>query len=71
VPHATLPCVANDDALFAKVVLAAFSQRRKTLRNTLKPFMSDEAFLAVNIDPQQRAENLSVAEFVRIANHLG
>jgi 16S rRNA (adenine1518-N6/adenine1519-N6)-dimethyltransferase len=71
VPHATLPFVANDDALFAKVVLAAFSQRRKTLRNTLKPFMSDEAFLAVNIDPQQRAENLSVAEFVRIANHLG
>lgn len=71
VPHATLPFIANDEVLFAKVVLAAFSQRRKTLRNTLKPFMSDDAFLAVNIDPQQRAENLSVAEFVRIANHLG
>lgn len=71
VPHATLPFVANDEALFAKVVLAAFSQRRKTLRNTLKPSMSDDAFLAVNIDPQQRAENLSVSEFVRIANHLG
>lgn len=70
VPFANLPFVANDEALFAKVVLSAFSQRRKTLRNTLKPFMTDADFIAVDIDPQQRAENLNVAAFVRIANHL-
>lgn len=71
VPFATLPFVAKDEALFAKVVLSAFSQRRKTLRNTLKPLMTDADFIAVDIDPQQRAENLNVAAFVRIANHLG
>jgi len=70
VPFANLPFVANDEALFAKVVLSAFSQRRKTLRNTLKPFMTDADFIAADIDPQQRAENLNVAAFVRIANHL-
>ncbi len=70
VPYAKLPCVANDEALFAQVVTAAFSQRRKTLRNTLKGLLDDDGFTALNMDSQQRAENLSVAEFVAIANHL-
>jgi len=70
VPHATLPFIAKDEAVFAKVVLAAFSQRRKTLRNTLKGLLEDEGFNALNIDSQQRAENLSVADFVAIANYL-
>lgn len=70
VPHATLPFVAKDAAVFAKVVLAAFSQRRKTLRNTLKGLLADQGFTALNIDSQQRAENLSVADFVAIANYL-
>lgn len=69
-PHATKPSVATDEALFAKVVLAAFSQRRKTLRNTLKGLLDDEGFVALNIDPILRAENLSVSAFVSIANHL-
>lgn len=70
VPHATLPYVANDEALFAKIVTAAFCQRRKTLRNTLKGLLNDDGFTALNIDSQQRAENLGVAEFVAIANYL-
>ncbi|WP_047553289.1 16S rRNA (adenine(1518)-N(6)/adenine(1519)-N(6))-dimethyltransferase RsmA [Methylotenera sp. G11] len=70
VPHAVLPYVANDEALFAKVVTAAFGQRRKTLRNTLKGLLDDEGFTALNIDSQQRAENLHVADFVMIANHM-
>ena len=49
---------------------AAFSQRRKTLRNTLKAFLDDARFEALNINSQLRAENLSVAEFVAIANFL-
>src|SRR3989338_5016656 len=44
VPHATLPFVAKDEVLFAKVVLAAFGQRRKTLRNTLKGLLDDDGF---------------------------
>ncbi len=70
VPHATLPFVAQDETLFAKVVLAAFGQRRKTLRNTLKGLLDDAGFAALNIDSQLRAENLSVAQFVAIANYL-
>lgn len=70
VPHATLPFVANDEAIFAKVVLAAFGQRRKTLRNTLKGLLEDDGFTALNIDSQQRAENLAVSDFVAIANYL-
>jgi 16S rRNA (adenine1518-N6/adenine1519-N6)-dimethyltransferase len=70
VPHAKLPFVAKDAALFAKVVLAAFGQRRKTLRNTLKGLLDDAGFAHLNIDSQLRAENLSVANFVNIANFL-
>ena len=70
VPHATLPFTAKDETLFAQVVTAAFGQRRKTLRNTLKGLLDDDGFAAVHIDSQLRAENLSVADFVAIANFL-
>lgn len=70
IPHASLPYIAKDEAIFAKVVLAAFGQRRKTLRNTLKGLVEDDGFTALNISSQLRAENLSVADFVTIANYL-
>ena len=70
VPHHVLPHPAKDPAMLAKVVSSAFGQRRKTLRNTLKSMLEDEAFSQLDIDPQLRAENLSLAEFVAIANHL-
>jgi len=70
VPYAELPITAKDEALLAKVVTAAFGQRRKTLRNTLKGLLDDAGFRALGIDPQARAENLSVPEFVAIANYL-
>jgi 16S rRNA (adenine1518-N6/adenine1519-N6)-dimethyltransferase len=69
VPYTALPYTAKDTVLFAKIVLAAFSQRRKTIRNTLKHFLSLDDFQKLNIDPQLRAENLSVANFVAIANY--
>lgn len=70
VPHAVLPYAAKDEALFAKIVTAAFGQRRKTLRNTLKGLLDDDGFIALKINPQLRAENLAVADFVSIANYL-
>lgn len=69
-PYAEPPHPARDEAVFGRVVTAAFAQRRKTLRNTLKGLLDDAGFAALNIDPQLRAENLGVAEFVAIANHL-
>ena len=68
VPHATLPFVAKDTVSFAKIVMAAFGQRRKTIRNTLKDFLNDEDFESLKINPQLRAENLSVSNFVGISN---
>ncbi len=61
---------ADDEALFSKIVAAAFSQRRKTLRNTLKGMLGEADFKTLSIDPQARAENLSISEFANIANYL-
>ena len=64
------PVQAADEALLAALVKQAFSQRRKTLRNTLKGWAADADFAALDIDPGLRAEALPVADFVRLANHL-
>ncbi|MFH1869933.1 MAG: 16S rRNA (adenine(1518)-N(6)/adenine(1519)-N(6))-dimethyltransferase RsmA [Pseudomonadota bacterium] len=61
---------ATDPALFAKVVTAAFSQRRKMLRNTLREFISEAALAALGITPTARAEDIAVADYVRLANTL-
>jgi len=70
VPHAVPPAVALDENLFAEVVAAAFGQRRKTLRNTLRSRMGEQDLVSLGIDPGARGETLDVASFVRIANHL-
>jgi 16S rRNA (adenine1518-N6/adenine1519-N6)-dimethyltransferase len=59
---------ARDEALFARVVAAAFGQRRKTLRNAVRGTLDETAFAAAGIDPARRGETLSVAEFVRLAD---
>jgi len=59
---------AKDEALFGRIVAAAFSQRRKTLRNAARAFVSEAAFDAAGIDPQRRGETLSVGEFVALAD---
>lgn len=60
----------QDEKLFAQIVAAAFGQRRKTLRNTLKAKLNESDFARLGIDAQLRAENLGVAEFARIVNLL-
>jgi 16S rRNA (adenine1518-N6/adenine1519-N6)-dimethyltransferase len=52
---------------FASVVSAAFSQRRKTLRNALGELMTANEIESVQIDPGERAERLEVTDFVRLA----
>jgi 16S rRNA (adenine1518-N6/adenine1519-N6)-dimethyltransferase len=59
-----------DEALFARVVTAAFAQRRKTLRNALGGLCDEAGLRAVGIDPSARGETLAVADFVRLANAL-
>lgn len=52
------------------VVAAAFSQRRKTLRNSLKNLLTTEQILAADTDPGQRAEQLSLSQFAALARSL-
>jgi 16S rRNA (adenine1518-N6/adenine1519-N6)-dimethyltransferase len=61
---------ANSEETFARVVTAAFSQRRKMLRNTLRELIAEDGLAALDIKPTARAEELSVADYVRIANAL-
>ena len=67
-PLHPLPHPAHNETLFAEVVSRAFSQRRKTLRNTLKGMVSAEQLAALGINAGARAQELSVADFVRIAD---
>ncbi|KAF3982710.1 MAG: 16S rRNA (adenine(1518)-N(6)/adenine(1519)-N(6))-dimethyltransferase RsmA [Methylococcales symbiont of Hymedesmia sp. n. MRB-2018] len=69
-PHQKAPVKVNDLKLLNKVVTTAFSQRRKTIRNSLKPLISEEQLSAINIDPTLRAECISLAEFALISQHV-
>lgn len=60
----------RDPEIFAAIVRDAFGQRRKTLRNALARLCSAEQLQAAGIRPENRAEQLPVADFVHLANIL-
>ena len=62
------PIKATDEKLFSEIVSAAFGQRRKTIRNSLKPFMSSEQLEEAGIDPGIRPEKVSLNQFIDAAN---
>jgi 16S rRNA (adenine1518-N6/adenine1519-N6)-dimethyltransferase len=62
-----LPC---DVTALERVTHAAFGQRRKMLRQSVKSLGGEALLARAEIDPQRRAETLSVEEFVRLANAL-
>jgi 16S rRNA (adenine1518-N6/adenine1519-N6)-dimethyltransferase len=69
--------VADDEEFFFRVVKAAFSKRRKTLKNAISGsgLVSDSATAArlleaAGIDPSRRAETLGIEEFVKLGNRL-
>jgi len=66
-PHNT-PFTVDNYADFSKIVAQCFNQRRKTIRNSLKPFLDTAQIEQLNIDPQIRAENLSLEQFIALAN---
>lgn len=67
-PAAALNCA--DAELLGKVVTAAFGQRRKTLRNTLRLWLEESDYVKLELDSGERGERLSVAQFVRIADYI-
>jgi len=68
IPHRPLPYPVQDSAFLAHLVTRAFAQRRKTLRNSLQGLVDTQLLRARGLDPGQRAEELSVAAFVGLAN---
>ena len=70
VPHNTLPHPVKDLYWLNRVCSQAFNQRRKTLRNALSTLFSAENLTALSVDLNVRAENLSIADYARLANWL-
>ncbi len=68
IPSADAMARIDDAAWFKQLVTHAFSQRRKTLRNSLRELVTPERLQSAGIDPSLRAERLSVDDFVRLAN---
>ncbi|MCU7892778.1 MAG: 16S rRNA (adenine(1518)-N(6)/adenine(1519)-N(6))-dimethyltransferase RsmA [Candidatus Thiodiazotropha sp. (ex Ustalcina ferruginea)] len=62
------PYRIDDWGLFSTLVRQAFSQRRKTLRNSLRKTLSTDTIEAAGIDPGCRAEQLSVENFATLSN---
>ncbi len=66
------PVQVMDERIFFRVVRTAFSQRRKTLSNSLKGLAEDpkNVLTAAGIDPQRRPETLNLQEFARLADSI-
>jgi 16S rRNA (adenine1518-N6/adenine1519-N6)-dimethyltransferase len=59
-----------DEKLFTQIVKATFGQRRKQLRNTLKPFVKEESNLLADDYFMKRPEQLSVDDFIGITKRI-
>ncbi|MDH3429589.1 MAG: 16S rRNA (adenine(1518)-N(6)/adenine(1519)-N(6))-dimethyltransferase RsmA [Gammaproteobacteria bacterium] len=60
----------DDEERFSRLVAQAFSQRRKTIRNSLRMLVDEAGLRAAGIDPGLRPEAISIADYVRLANTL-
>jgi 16S rRNA (adenine1518-N6/adenine1519-N6)-dimethyltransferase len=70
IPKSAADVAALDEALFSRVVAAAFSQRRKTLKNTLGSLFHPDDFAALGIDPRLRAEALPLSAYEALTQRL-
>ena len=71
IPYKESPYPAVDFLALESLVAVAFSMRRKTLANNLKPLLSANDLIGIGIDPGQRPEQISVSDYVQIANYIG
>jgi 16S rRNA (adenine1518-N6/adenine1519-N6)-dimethyltransferase len=69
VPHATPRLDADGERRLSLIVMKAFSQRRKTLRNALAEVFSEEQLAQLGVDARLRAESLPVETFLRLARY--
>jgi len=69
-PYTEKPVTVKDEACLSRLVAQAFGQRRKTLRNNLKPLLDSATIESLGIDPGRRPETLSLKEFAALADAL-
>ncbi|WP_133405837.1 16S rRNA (adenine(1518)-N(6)/adenine(1519)-N(6))-dimethyltransferase RsmA [Parashewanella tropica] len=69
-PYENKPYPCDDVEVLRKLTTQAFGMRRKTLRNNLKGTLNDDDFAALEIDASLRAEQISVEQYVNMANYL-
>ncbi len=70
IPRPAHELAVNNEARFASLVASAFAQRRKMLRNNLKEILDEDRLLELGIAPTARAEELSLDDYIRLANAL-
>ena len=70
IPHKTIKNPVKDIKALNTVCLSAFNQRRKTIRNSFKKLLSEEQLISLDIDPTLRPENLSIDQYIQLANFI-
>ncbi len=70
IPRKTVDNPVSDLNLLNTVCLTAFNQRRKTIRNSFKTLMDVEQLQNLGIDPSLRPENLTINDYIAIANYI-
>ncbi|VAW51823.1 SSU rRNA (adenine(1518)-N(6)/adenine(1519)-N(6))-dimethyltransferase [hydrothermal vent metagenome] len=69
-PKTQFENIITDFTQYEKLIRQAFSQRRKTLKNTLKDLCSIQQIEQAGLSPGQRAEELSISDFVNLYKTL-
>ncbi len=70
VPRTSLAISNDEHEAFAALVRQAFSQRRKTLKNTLRGLYDPDQIAAAGIDPGKRPQELSVDDYIRLFRQI-
>lgn len=70
VPHRVMPNAVSDVNMLSRITTQAFNQRRKTIRNSLGDLFKPVQLMELGINASLRAENISVAQYCKLANWL-
>ncbi|MEI6895426.1 MAG: 16S rRNA (adenine(1518)-N(6)/adenine(1519)-N(6))-dimethyltransferase RsmA [Colwellia sp.] len=70
IPHSQIANPVKDINALNTICLAAFNQRRKTIRNSFKKLINETQLSALNIDANLRPENLTLDDYIKLANFI-
>lgn len=69
-PHTHSPYFVYDINLLTSITKNAFQHRRKILRHSLRKIFSEKDLIQLEINPNLRAENISIIQYCQLANNL-